>query len=233
MRKAWILMVSLFAVGLLAYPQAASRDARETIDCPVRSIHKVEGVTITSYWTVDEKVYAEADPNAPTDTVSVVDEETGTIVSMTCIAAFLNEVKTEGWGRTVSGKYIGWWNGTFHLGPAPLDAQGNPLIPYHTVAVDPSVIPLGAWVAIIPSPLNFACRVCGGIPFRPLLCRIFHATDTGVDGAWLDVYVGYQFALDMNETSKAYWIQGATVVWSPFKLALQKYLQCLGCPKVY
>jgi len=184
MRKAWILMVSLFAVGLLAYPQAAGRDARETIDCPVRSIHKVEGVTITSYWTVDEKVYATADPNAPTDTVPVVDEETGTIVSMTCIAAFLNEVKTEGWGRTVSGKYIGWWNGTFHLGPAPLDAQGNPLIPYHTVAVDPSVIPLGAWVAIIPSPLNFACRVCGGIPFRPLTPPIPGSTGRGWTCTW-------------------------------------------------
>lgn len=185
---------------------------------PVRPVEVVEGVTITSYWTAVEEVYREADPNAPTVEIEVVDDETGETVTMTCIAAFVEEVKREGWGLTLSGDYIGWWDEAFHLGTAPLDSRGNALVPYYTVAVDPQVIPLGAWVAVLPQG--------GEIPEK-LLCRVFYATDTGVTGAWVDIYVGHQYVVDMNETEDAYWIQGTTVIWGDSAEEVKAFL--VGC----
>lgn len=196
---------------------------------PTGLVHMVDGVTVTSYWTVQESVYAAANPDAPKITVPViVDEETGEIAYYTCIKAFLQEIKTEGWGETLDGKFLGWWDGAYHLGPAPLDALGNELIPYHTVAVDPRVIPLGAWVAIL-FPIR-GNKVPAGL--SKLYCRIFHATDTGVEGPWVDVYVGDQYALDMNETPDAYYLENVRAIWSFSLRALRDYLRrCVPCSR--
>ncbi len=223
----WSAM-ALVAVALFVASGALGRERPDPCGLPTALLHVVEGVTVTSYWTVQESVYAAADPDAPKITVPViVDEETGEIAYYTCIKAFLQEIKTEGWGETIEGEFLGWWDGAYHLGPAPLDAQGNELVTYRTVAVDPAVIPLGAWVVILFPP---------GIPaydsgtYR-LRCRMFHATDTGVEGPWVDVYVGDQYALDMNETPDAYYIENARVLWSLSFRALWEYLRkCVPCP---
>jgi len=213
-----LVMVSLVPLGVLG------RGRLDPCRLPTRLIHVVDGVTVTSYWTVQESVYAAADPDAPEIAVPViVDEDTGEIAHYTCIEAFLNEIKIEGWGETIEGEFLGWWDGAYHLGPAPLDALGNELVPYHTVAVDPAVIPLGAWVAILP-PIR------GSIWFSKPYCRIFHATDTGVEGPWVDVYVGDQYALDMNDTQDAYYLKNVRVIWSFSYHALRAYLErCVPC----
>ena len=219
--------MAALALASFAFPAALGRE--RSCALPTRLVHVVDGVTVTSYWTVRESVYAAADPDASATTVPViVNEDTGEVAYYTCIAAFLQEVQTEGWGETLDGEFLGWWDGAFHLGPAPLDAQGNELIAYHTVAVDPGVIPLGAWVAIL-LPIRGPY-----IPpeLRKLHCRIFHATDTGVEGPWVDVYVGDQYVLDMNETPDAYFLQHVRVLWSLSRHALRAYLkECIPCPR--
>jgi 3D (Asp-Asp-Asp) domain-containing protein len=68
---------------------------------------------------------------------------------------FVKEVKIEGWGKTLSGKYLGWYNKTFHLGGIPVDSLGNHL-KVGTIATDHSIIPLNSHVTIpsLPDPWN-------------------------------------------------------------------------------
>ncbi len=223
-RAIWSAVVTS-ALAFLSFSGALGRE--RPCGLPTRLVHVVDGVTVTSYWTVQESVYAAADPDAPEITVPViVDEETGEIAYYTCIEAFLQEIKTEGWGETLDGKFLGWWDGAYHLGPAPLDAQGNKLIAYHTVAVDPTVIPLGAWVAIL-LPIQGNMVPAG---LSKLHCRVFHATDTGVEGPWVDVYVGDQYVLDMNDTPDAYFLENVRAIWSFSLRALWDYLRrCVPC----
>lgn len=91
---------------------------------------------------------------------------------------FVEVVKIEGWGRTLSGKYLGWYDESFHLSEFPLDALGSRLfIP--VVAVDASLIPPNSLLKIptLPPPWN-------GV--------VFLATDVGTSiiGKHVDVYTG-------------------------------------------
>jgi len=90
---------------------------------------------------------------------------------------FITEVKTEGWGRTISGQYLGWYDESFHLNEKPLDAAGNAL-QVGMVAVDPLVITSSRLT--IPSLPG----IWGEI--------VFVGTDTGtaISGMHIDVYVG-------------------------------------------
>jgi 3D (Asp-Asp-Asp) domain-containing protein len=91
---------------------------------------------------------------------------------------FVEEIKTEGWGKTVSGEYLGWYDESFHLSDVSLDALGNPL-EVNTVAIDPSLIEAGSRVTIpsLPDPWN-------GV--------IFTGSDVGpaIIGKHIDVYTG-------------------------------------------
>ncbi|MGI0004356.1 MAG: 3D domain-containing protein [Candidatus Nitrosotenuis sp.] len=105
---------------------------------------------------------------------------------------FVEEIKMEGWGRTISGNYLGWYGESFHLSEKPLDAAGNSLV-VNAIAVDPSVIPASSKLTIpsLPSPWDMA---------------IFTGSDTGIAiiGKHIDVYTGE----GKNALDEAYRITG-------------------------
>jgi 3D (Asp-Asp-Asp) domain-containing protein len=91
---------------------------------------------------------------------------------------FVEEIRTEGWGRTDFGKYLGWYGGSFHLSEKPLDAKGNELV-VNTVAVDPSLIASDSKITIPSLP-------------EPWDALVFTGSDTGttIVGKHVDVYTG-------------------------------------------
>ena len=92
-------------------------------------------------------------------------------------AAFLTTIKTEGWGKTHLGNYIGFYDNVWHFANAPLDANDTPLSS-NTVAVDSKIIPLASKLTI-PSIASLATKT-------------FRADDigNGVVGKHIDVYTG-------------------------------------------
>ena len=91
---------------------------------------------------------------------------------------FLSVVKTEGWGKTISGEYVGWYDDSFHISDAALDSHGEPLLVQY-VAVDSEIIKQKTNLIIpnLPSPWNE---------------MIFKSSDVGpsIKGKHIDVYVG-------------------------------------------
>ena len=91
---------------------------------------------------------------------------------------FLSVVKTEGWGKTISGEYIGWYDDSFHISDIALDFHGEPLL-IQLVAVDPEIIKQKTNLVIpnLPSPWNEI---------------IFESSDIGpsIKGKHIDVYTG-------------------------------------------
>lgn len=68
---------------------------------------------------------------------------------------FVDTVKIEGWGRTLSGDYLGWYDNSFHLNKYPLDSTGN-ILTVGTIAVDTEKIESGDELIIstLPEPWN-------------------------------------------------------------------------------
>jgi len=93
-------------------------------------------------------------------------------------ADFINDVRIEGWGRTLQGDYLGWYNNEYHLGSMPLDYFGNRL-EVGTVAVDPLII----------KPKSELYSPSLQSPWDSL---VFLATDSGpgVKGKHIDVFTG-------------------------------------------
>jgi len=91
---------------------------------------------------------------------------------------FLSVVKTEGWGKTLSGEYVGWYDDSFHISDMALDSHGEPLL-VQLVAVDPEIIKQKTNLIIpnLPSPWNEI---------------VFTSSDVGpsIKGKHIDVYVG-------------------------------------------
>lgn len=91
---------------------------------------------------------------------------------------FVEEVKTEGWGKTLDGNYIGWYQNEFHLSDYPLDYEGDKL-ELKTVAADLSVLSLGSQITIpnLPKPWN---------------SYTYTVSDIGpsITGKHIDVYTG-------------------------------------------
>ena len=91
---------------------------------------------------------------------------------------FLSVVKTEGWGKTMSGDYVGWYDNSFHLSDIALDSNGEPLI-VQSVAVDSEIIKQKTNLVIpkLPSPWNE---------------MFFESSDVGpsIKGKHIDVYTG-------------------------------------------
>ena len=95
---------------------------------------------------------------------------------------FLADVTIEGWGRTLSGDYLGWYQYSYHLSNYPLDAKGNKLV-VGSVAVDPQKINLygrDVHKLIIPTLQS---------PWNEI---IFNAVDVGpsIIGKHIDVFTG-------------------------------------------
>jgi len=91
---------------------------------------------------------------------------------------FLSVVKTEGWGKTISGEYVGWYDDSFHISDMPLDSHGEPLLVQY-VAVDSEMIKQKTYLIIPNLP----------IPWNEM---IFQSSDVGpsITGKHIDVYVG-------------------------------------------
>ncbi len=91
---------------------------------------------------------------------------------------FVDAVRIEGWGRTQSGEYLGWYDESYHLSDIPLDGNGHEL-KISTIAVDKSLIQYGNKVTIpsLPHPWNK---------------QVFNAEDEGpsIIGEHIDVYTG-------------------------------------------
>jgi len=91
---------------------------------------------------------------------------------------FLSVVKIEGWGKTMSGEYVGWYDDSFHLSDVALDSHGEALLVKY-VAVDSEIIKQKTNLIIpkLPSPWNEI---------------VFESSDVGpsIKGKHIDVYVG-------------------------------------------
>ena len=91
---------------------------------------------------------------------------------------FVDEVRIQGWGKTISGDYLGSYDEEFHLSKTPLDSLGNNLI-VGSIAVDSETIKFGTKITIptLPSPWN---------------TMIFSSNDTGssIKGKHIVVYTG-------------------------------------------
>ncbi len=91
---------------------------------------------------------------------------------------FIDEIKTEGWGKLETGMYLGWYDSAYYLSPNPLDAHDTALSET-SLAADPNVFPQGTKVYIptLPAPYDQ---------------RIFTIDDVGpsIKGKHVDVYTG-------------------------------------------
>lgn len=105
---------------------------------------------------------------------------------------FVDEVKIQGWGKTISGEYLGSYNGKFYLSNTPLDSLGNNLV-VGSIAVDPQIIKRGTKTTIptLSQPWNN---------------MVFNSTDVGsaIIGKHIDVYTGE----GLNAREEAFRITG-------------------------
>jgi len=91
---------------------------------------------------------------------------------------FLKVVKTEGWGKTLSNDYLGWYDKSYHLSDTALDSIGEPLS-LSSVAVDSSIIDENTelFIPSLPEPWDNI---------------VFTANDEGpsIKDKHIDVFVG-------------------------------------------
>jgi len=67
---------------------------------------------------------------------------------------FLNDVLSEGWGKTKLGWYIGNWDNKWHKSSLPLTSGGQPLI-IGTAQTDPTIIHPNSSLTISPLPRSW------------------------------------------------------------------------------
>ncbi len=100
---------------------------------------------------------------------------------------FVNALKTEGWGKTLSGDYLGWYGNSFHINDVALDQNGQSLVT-GMIAVDNMLIDRGTKLIIstLPEPWNEI---------------IFLSADEGpsITGKHIDMFTG-EGKLAENET---------------------------------
>lgn len=91
---------------------------------------------------------------------------------------FVDSVKVEGWGKTLSGDYLGWYSNSYHLNDNAVDAHGNILV-VGKIAVDTDIVKPNSNLIIptLPSPWNDI---------------VFHSSDVGggVNDKHIDVFTG-------------------------------------------
>jgi peptidoglycan/xylan/chitin deacetylase (PgdA/CDA1 family)/3D (Asp-Asp-Asp) domain-containing protein len=125
------------------------------------------GWKVTGYFTPIDSDY-----HGPTRNITVDS------VNRTFFSLFLDAVKTEGWGKTNQGDYIGYYGGSYHLSTQPLDSNRNSL-KIGALAADLSLLPKGIKLTIPTAPF----------PWNRV---VFTVNDTGpaIKGKRIDVYVG-------------------------------------------
>ncbi len=95
-----------------------------------------EGWYVTGYFTPVEKDYSGE------FVIVMVNEE-----SREFRQDFVDTVKIEGWGKTISGDYLGWYDNSFHTSDVALDQKGQPPEAGH-IAVDNTIIDRGSKLLI-------------------------------------------------------------------------------------
>jgi len=99
---------------------------------------------------------------------------------------FVDDVNIEGWGKTLSGDYLGSFDNMFFISSDHLDSNGNVLM-IGAVAVDPNKIEPNSNLTIptLPEPWNEI---------------IFLSSDVGdgINGKHIDVYVGEGLAAEQE-----------------------------------
>jgi len=102
---------------------------------------------------------------------------------------FLDNVETEGWGKTLQSDYVGFYDGGWHIHHSAVDSRGNVLTLYG-IAVDPDIIPFDTQVTIpnLPSPFG---------------SRIYTATDIGAVQGQGDGIFGKEIDVFCGEGSQA------------------------------
>lgn len=151
------------------------------------------GWTVTVYYTAVESYHS--GPPTPVVGCSTMDCTNGTAGLGTYPADFVAAVRAEGTGRTAAGRYLNWsYDVGFWLDQAPRDAYGQPLRPFESAAVDPTVLPLGTRFSIMDCDQEI-----GGTPIpAPVCTRLRQAAwvvtdqfNPGVGGPrHIDVYIG-------------------------------------------
>jgi len=91
---------------------------------------------------------------------------------------FLKTIKTEGWGKTKSNQYLGWYDSEFHLNNFPTDMHGNELI-VSMIAADESVLDQGIQVLVPTLPEHWNDRML-----------IVSDIGPSIIGKHIDVYTG-------------------------------------------
>jgi hypothetical protein len=181
---------------------------------PSRRVTSSPGWTVTVYYTAVEQ-YHQRDPEQVTGCLRLdctqADDDLGTYP-----ADFVAAVRTEGTGRTASGRYLNWsYDVGFWLDTAPRDTDGDPLEPYVSAAADPDVLPHGT---------RFTFADCGrrddGSPTPAAVCEAFRAAHWRVDDEFtpglggrkhVDAYIGPETGPEFTSSDAYVSLQGVTL----------------------
>ncbi|GIF39190.1 hypothetical protein [Actinoplanes xinjiangensis] len=123
-------------------PARVSASASAPPPAPSPSTRTSTDWEITVYYTAVERFH-DGDPaqvtGCPTIECSGGGDDLGSYPS-----DFVDAVRDEGTGRTVSGRYLNWSYDTgFWLDSAPRTSDGGTLVPFVSAATDPDVLPRG------------------------------------------------------------------------------------------
>jgi len=172
------------------------------------------GWTVTVYYTAVERYHS----GAPTSVIGcpAIDCAHGTAELGTYPADFVAAVRTEGTGRTATGRYLNWSHDVgFWLDDAPRDAYGQPLRPFRSAAADPAVLPAGTRFTIVDCG-----RESDGASIPPAVCtRLRQASWTvsdqftpGFGGPrHVDVYIGEETGPGFTDSPWYCTLTGATL----------------------
>lgn len=193
------LLVDNVAVPNPVFPYQLTNIAKDTT---VHATFKFVGVTykMTYYWTYDSKT----EPVTP-ENITVNLQTTDNEVIASVDQALAKRISMEGSGFLPDGRLINlandydWPAARFFvvdttIAPYGYDSQSGPLVPWKTVAVDPTVIPLNSDVYI--TEFNGL-----ELPDGSFHDGWFKATDTShsFSGKWIDVfcatYENYQWMI--------------------------------------
>jgi hypothetical protein len=161
------------------------------------------GWTVTVYYTAVQNYHT--GPPTPVTGCPTIHCEHGTTDLGSYPADFVEAVRTEGAGRTATGRYLNWSHDIgFWLDDAPRDAHGRRLRPFESAAADPDVLPAGTRFTIVDCGTND-----GDTSVDPTVCtRLRQAqwtvTDEFTPGLGgprhVDVYIGEETGPGMTNS---------------------------------
>jgi len=135
----------------------------------------VHGFNVTGYFTPVESDYVNNNKNNNTNKMAITIEDDGV---GTFDAQFISDLKNQGWGKTLEGWYLGFYDNAWHKSLSPLGANDKPLTE-NSVATDPRFIPIGSKLNVTTLP-------------RPYNNTLFSADDisTSTNGKQITIYMG-------------------------------------------